>query len=85
MCWLGLKARGQAKPSGIGQAKAKLLAWLCLAPGSGFSFSKPHKPWLRPWLLAQYSAELSAKFLPRIVQFFFFFFYIQYAATTVFL
>ena len=38
MCWLGLKARGQAKPSGIGQAKAKPRAWLRLAPGSGHGF-----------------------------------------------
>jgi hypothetical protein len=41
MCWLGLEARGQAKPSKIGQAKAKPRAWLTLACGLGLRFSKP--------------------------------------------
>ena len=41
MCWLGLKVGGQAKPDSIGRAKAKPRAWLLLALGSGFGFSKP--------------------------------------------
>ena len=49
MCWLGLEARGQAKPSKIGQAKVKPWAWLTLAGDF-----EANMPWL--W------AKLSTKF-----------------------